>query len=32
MEVTGEIDKVTIVAAEFSTLVTVTDSQERQSQ
>lgn len=32
MEVTGEIDKVTIVAAEVSTFVTVTDSQERQNQ
>lgn len=32
MEVTGEIDKVTIVAAEVGTFVTVTDSQERQNQ
>lgn len=32
MEVTGKIDKITIIAAEFSTLVTVTDSQERQNQ
>lgn len=30
MELTGEIDKVTIVAVEFSTLVTVIDSQDRQ--
>lgn len=30
MELTGEVDKVTIVAVEFSTLMTVTDSQDRQ--
>lgn len=30
MELTGEIDKVAIVAAEFSTLMTVTNSQDRQ--